>query len=68
MHNIVPILAFQDNYIWTLRNDQYAIVVDPGDAVPVIKYLEENKLTLLAILVTHITPRCMGHDEKKSRI
>ena len=53
MHNIVPILAFQDNYIWTLRNDQYAIVVDPGDAVPVIKYLEENKLTLLAILVTH---------------
>jgi len=53
MHNIIPILAFQDNYIWTLRNDQYAIVVDPGDAVPVIKYLEENKLTLLAILVTH---------------
>jgi hydroxyacylglutathione hydrolase len=53
MLNIIPILAIEDNYIWTLRNDQYAIVVDPGDAVPVIKYLEENNLQLLAILVTH---------------
>ena len=53
MLNIIPILAFEDNYIWTLRNNQYAIVVDPGDAVPVINYLEANKLTLLAILVTH---------------
>lgn len=53
MLNIIPILAFEDNYIWTLRNDQFAIVVDPGDAIPVIKYLEENKLQLLAILVTH---------------
>lgn len=51
--NIFPIPAFEDNYIWTLYNEQYAIVVDPGDAVPVIKYLDEYKLKLLAILVTH---------------
>ena len=50
---IFPIPAFADNYIWTIYNDQYAIVVDPGDAVPVIQYLEKNNLKLLAILVTH---------------
>lgn len=53
MLNIIPIPAFEDNYIWTVRDDQYCIVIDPGDAVPVIKYLQENKLSLLAILVTH---------------
>ena len=53
MLEIFPVPAFADNYMWTVHNDQYAIVVDPGDAVPVIKYLEKNKLTLLAILITH---------------
>jgi hydroxyacylglutathione hydrolase len=51
--NIHPIPAFEDNYIWTVYNAQFAIVVDPGDAVPVINYLEKNKLKLLAILITH---------------
>ncbi len=53
MLNIIPIPAFQDNYIWTIRDDEFAIAVDPGDAVPVIRYLETNKLKLAAILVTH---------------
>lgn len=53
MPKIIPIPAFQNNYIWTIHNDQYAIVVDPGDAVPVIQYLDEQRLQLIAILVTH---------------
>jgi hydroxyacylglutathione hydrolase len=53
MLNIFPVPAFQDNYIWTVHNEQHAIVVDPGDAVPVIDYLEKHQLKLLAILVTH---------------
>ena len=53
MLKIFPVPAFQDNYMWTLHNDEYAIVVDPGDAVPLIQYLEKNKLKLLAILITH---------------
>lgn len=32
---------------------QYAVVVDPGDAVPVLDYLHQHQLTLLAILITH---------------
>ncbi len=50
---IFPVRAFQDNYIWTIHNAQYAIVVDPGDAIPVCNYLDTHNLKLLAILVTH---------------
>ena len=50
---VVPLRAFKDNYIWTLRNDRYAAVVDPGDARPVLDYLQRERLELCAILATH---------------
>jgi hydroxyacylglutathione hydrolase len=50
---IVPIPAFRDNYIWCLRDDTHAAVVDPGDAEPVLAYLAREKLALSAILATH---------------
>jgi hydroxyacylglutathione hydrolase len=50
---LVAIPAFSDNYIWMLHNGQHAVVVDPGEAAPVIQALQELKLTLAAILVTH---------------
>lgn len=50
---IYPIRAFKDNYIWTLRRDSIAAVVDPGDAAPVLAYLRAEKLELTAILNTH---------------
>ncbi len=53
MITITPIPAFQDNYIWLISNGQHAVVVDPGDATPVMAYLEHHQLTLDAILVTH---------------
>jgi hydroxyacylglutathione hydrolase len=53
MFEIVTIPAFNDNYIWLIRDDKNAIVVDPGDAKPVIAYLQANKLNLLAVLITH---------------
>ena len=52
-HQIVTLRAFADNYIWTLRDSRYAAVVDPGDARPVIDYLERENLELVAILNTH---------------
>lgn len=51
--HIEPIPAFKDNYIWLLHNKRNAIVIDPGDAKPVIKALEEQSLNLQAILITH---------------
>ncbi len=53
MLNIIPIPAFDDNYIWLLHNKRYAVVVDPGDAHPVIATLKKLNLALAAILITH---------------
>lgn len=50
---INPIPAFEDNYIWAWINDNEVIIVDPGEAQPVIDYIEENALNLTAILLTH---------------
>src|SRR5678816_3819856 len=52
-YEIVPLRAFSDNYIWTLRDGHKAAVVDPGDAKPVLDYLAREKLELVAILNTH---------------
>ena len=49
MLEIVPVKAFKDNYIWTLRDDKRAAVVDPGDARPVIEYLTREKLELVEL-------------------
>lgn len=51
--NIVAIPAFKDNYIWTIVQKGHAIIVDPGEAAPILNYLSENQLTLDAILLTH---------------
>ncbi|MDB5805749.1 MAG: hydroxyacylglutathione hydrolase [Betaproteobacteria bacterium] len=53
MIQVVPIPAFQDNYLWLIHNDRQATVVDPGDAAPVIDYLTQHGLELASILVTH---------------
>ena len=50
---LIPLPAFADNYLWLLHDGQDAVVVDPGDATPVITALDEHQLNLRAILVTH---------------
>lgn len=51
--NIIPIPAFNDNYIWMIHDNNHAIVVDPGTAEPVEAYLMQHQLTLVNILITH---------------
>ncbi len=53
MAAIIPVPAFTDNYIWVVREGAGAAVVDPGDAAPVIAYLERHGLKLTVILNTH---------------
>ncbi|MGB0722427.1 MAG: hydroxyacylglutathione hydrolase [Gammaproteobacteria bacterium] len=55
MINISPIHAFSDNFIWMLRADgsNHVVVVDPGDASPVLAHLDAGALKLSAILITH---------------
>ena len=53
MFDIIRIPAFKDNYIWLLRKGVAAVVVDPGDAGPVLDELDRQGLALTAILITH---------------
>ncbi len=45
--------AFNDNYIWLLHNAHQAVVVDPGDAQPVLAFLAHHQLDLTGVLITH---------------
>lgn len=55
MFKIFPILALKDNYIWCIvhPNSSECVIIDPGEAKPVIETLEREKLKLQGILVTH---------------
>jgi len=50
---IFPLPAFEDNYIWCLRQGMNLAVVDPGDADPVLAHLAKSGQRLAAILITH---------------
>lgn len=62
--SVLPIPAFEDNYIWRIGYARPAgrpmLVVDPGDAEPVIADLEAIGSPLAAILVTHWHPDHVG--------
>lgn len=51
--DIVALPAFDDNYIWLLREGGRAVCVDPGDAAPVLAHLRANGLDLEAVWLTH---------------
>ena len=52
--SISAIPAFQDNYIWLLHaGGKECAVVDPGDAEPVRRVLQQTGLRLRTILLTH---------------
>jgi hydroxyacylglutathione hydrolase len=50
---LIALPAFSDNYLWLWQQDLMAVVVDPGDAAPVLQALAKDGLKLAAILVTH---------------
>ena len=66
---LIALPAFTDNYIWMLHDGTCAIVVDPGDAAPVVQALERHGLQLSGILVTHHHPDHVGGvDALRSRL
>jgi hydroxyacylglutathione hydrolase len=52
---ITPIPAFDDNYIWAIQPTENAdaVIVDPGDEVPVLAWLKQQDIGLASILITH---------------
>jgi len=57
---LLPLPALADNYIWTLSDaGPRAIVVDPGEAAPVLAAAERG-LEPAAVLLTHHHPDHIG--------
>lgn len=50
---LLPLPAFNDNYFWMLILGEQAVVIDPGQADPVLQALEEHQVRLATILITH---------------
>ncbi len=54
MLSVLSIPALKDNYIWLIKNpSNECIIVDPGDARPVLNLIVKNDLILTGILLTH---------------
>ncbi|ACS86618.1 hydroxyacylglutathione hydrolase [Musicola paradisiaca] len=51
--NLISVPAFTDNYIWLLEHENQCVIVDPGDASPVLSAIEKRQLNPAAILLTH---------------
>lgn len=54
MLTVLSIPALKDNYIWLIKNRaNECVIVDPGDAKPVLDILVKDKMVLTGILLTH---------------
>lgn len=53
MIQIAAIPVLQDNYVWAIHDAHAAVIVDPGEALPILAWLRDRHLRMAAILVTH---------------
>lgn len=68
MIDVTILPALKDNYIYILRSGGEVAVVDPGEAAPVIQFLEERGLKPTLILNTHHHgDHCAGNAELMRR-
>ena len=58
--NIEAIRAFSDNYIWAVHDNQYCVLVDPGEAPGALEFLRRGNLRLAGLLLTHHHPDHTG--------
>ncbi|NNM58188.1 MAG: hydroxyacylglutathione hydrolase [Legionellales bacterium] len=52
---ITPVKTLRDNYVWIMVNkqNQHCLIVDPGEALPVLSFILNNNLIPDGILITH---------------
>ena len=62
MLQVIPVPAFSDNYIWLVHDESsgQTVVVDPGDAAPVLEELQARAWRLHQIWNTHWHPDHTG--------
>jgi hydroxyacylglutathione hydrolase len=54
-YRILAVPALNDNYIWAIVHPRKksVVIVDPGEAKPILNLLKQQKLNLAGILITH---------------
>lgn len=58
---LLALPALSDNYIWALVDDEgAAVIVDPGEAAPVLTAAEQGLMRPAAVLLTHHHPDHIG--------
>lgn len=53
MHSVAVLGTLADNLTYVLERDGEAVVIDPGEASPVLRHLDATGSKLLAVLCTH---------------
>lgn len=56
MYQLTPIPTLRTNYVWCITSQHCpgrAVIVDPGEAAPVLAHLKHHQLELCGILITH---------------
>lgn len=53
MLNVTLIPILEDNYSYIIQSDDAVAIIDPGEALPLIQYCEENNLKPSIIYNTH---------------
>jgi hydroxyacylglutathione hydrolase len=53
MLKISHIQAYSDNYIWLIQTNEGNTLVDPGDASPVLDFIQREEIEIDDILITH---------------
>ncbi|MCB1827306.1 MAG: MBL fold metallo-hydrolase, partial [Coxiellaceae bacterium] len=55
LFDVIALPALLDNYIWTIINSEasFCVVVDPGEATPVTRFLQQRNCQLAGIMITH---------------
>jgi hydroxyacylglutathione hydrolase len=52
-YEVLAVPVLHDNFVYLIGRDGKAVLIDAGEAKPVFKILEQEKLQLLDILITH---------------
>ena len=64
MPQVIVIPTGADNYTYLLASRDRAVIVDPGETLPVLRALQAHRLTATAILLTHHhADHCAGAAE-----
>src|SRR5690554_1693268 len=51
--SIEAIRILETNYVWAIHDGRHALLVDPGEAGTPLRWIEDRRLTLSALLITH---------------